>query len=82
MGFEGHTIFHFSKKTVSFGTFSPLAFAVPGITLLQWDIIQHYAEQLGRERSNVASVCEILSDNLLCVFFLLVAFLFTGLNNV
>ena len=51
--------------------FSPLAFAVPGMTLQQWDITQHCAELLGRERSNVASVREILADNLLCFVFCL-----------
>lgn len=53
----------------TFGTFSPLASAVPGMTLLQWDIIEHCAELIERKRSNVASVREILSDNLQCFVF-------------
>lgn len=41
----------------TFGTLSPLAFAVPAMTLFATgDIIRHCAQQIERGRSNVASV--------------------------
>lgn len=52
----------------TFGTHSPLAFAVPAMTLFATgDIIHHRAQQIERGRSNVASVHETMI--ICCVLF-------------